>query len=295
MFNQGCAWEKHSVSHSSISSNHDSLLCIELRRPFHKYSKENEISKEYKASYNKKSIIEDFKRYRAWITLKLGFLLAFYNNKTALFPYGYHGKFQLFCIIMILFIFFFSLRLLAAHIFSYIRQVLIPVWSRLGRVIQTNFEMNIKRQPRKIVESVNAWGLWKCWSYSELAIAVRRGYYSGQFWMSVCRYRVANIDQVYIVSSQASTYIQLIEQLINSKPLKGNPYLTLGAFDFSLPLEGGLGWLRKNTPQTHRRKWKKLSQRAKSRMFSQCINFDHSSRILPNYSIEPPTHPFWRP
>ena len=107
MFNQGCAWEKHSVSHSSISSNHDSLLCIELRRPFHKYSKENEISKEYKASYNKKSIIEDFKRYRAWITLKLGFLLAFYNNKTALFPYGYHGKFQLFCIIMILFIYFF--------------------------------------------------------------------------------------------------------------------------------------------------------------------------------------------
>ena len=127
-----------------------------------------------------------------------------------------------------------------------------------------------------------------------LAIAVRRGYYSGQFWMSVCRYRVANIDQVYIVSSQASTYIQLMEQLINCKPLKRNPYLTLGAFDFSLPLEGGLGWLRKNTPQTHR-KWKKLSQRAKSRMFSQCINFDHSSRILPNYSIEPPTHPFWRP
>ena len=155
---------------------------------------------------------------------------------------------------MILFILF-SLRLLAAHIFSYIRQVLIPVWSRLGRVIQTNFEMNIKRQPRKIVQSVNVWGLWNCWSYSELAIAVRRGYYSGQFWMSVCRYRVANIDQVYIVSSQASTYIQLMEQLINSKPLKRNPYLTLGAFDFSLPLEGGLGWLRKNTQQTHR-KWK---------------------------------------
>ena len=81
------------------------------------------------------------------------------------------------------------------------------------------------------------------------------GYYSGQFWMRVCRYRVASIDQVYIVSSQASTYIQLIEQLINSKPLKRNPYLILGAFDFSLPLEGGLGWLRKNTPQTHR-KWK---------------------------------------
>ena len=81
------------------------------------------------------------------------------------------------------------------------------------------------------------------------------GYYSGQFWMRVCRYRVASIDQVYIVSSQASTYIQLIEQLINSKPLKRNPYLILGAFDCSLPLEGGLGWLRKNTPQTHR-KWK---------------------------------------
>ena len=78
---------------------------------------------------------------------------------------------------------------------------------------------------------------------TELAIAIRRGYYPGQFWMSVCRYRVASIDQVYIyiVSSQASTYIQLIEQLINSKPLKRNPYLTLGAFDFSLPLEGGLG------------------------------------------------------
>ena len=67
---------------------------------------------------------------------------------------------------------------------------------------------------------------------TELAIAVRRGYYSGQFWMSVCRYRVANIYQVYIVSSQAFTYIQLIEQLINSKPLRRNPYLTLGAFDF---------------------------------------------------------------
>ena len=71
-------------------------------------------------------------------------------------------------------------------------------------------------------------------------IAVLRGYYSGQFWMSVCRYGVANIDQVYIVSSKASTYTQLIEQLINSKPLKRNPYLTLGAFDFSLPLEEGL-------------------------------------------------------
>ena len=81
------------------------------------------------------------------------------------------------------------------------------------------------------------------------------GYYSGQFWMRVCRYRVASIDQVYIVSSQASTYIQLIEQLINSKPLKRNPYLTLGAFDFSLPLEGGHGWLRKFIAQTHR-KWK---------------------------------------
>ena len=76
---------------------------------------------------------------------------------------------------------------------------------------------------------------------TELAIAVRRVYNSVQFWVSVCRYRVANIDQVYIVSSQASTYIQLIEQLINSKPLKRNPYLTLGAFDFSLPFEGGLG------------------------------------------------------
>ena len=76
---------------------------------------------------------------------------------------------------------------------------------------------------------------------TELAIAIRRGYYSGQFWISVCRYRVASIDQVYIVSSQASTYIQLIEQLINSKPLKRNPYLILGAFDCSLPLEGGLG------------------------------------------------------
>ena len=76
---------------------------------------------------------------------------------------------------------------------------------------------------------------------TELAIAIRRGYYSGQFWISVCRYRVASIDQVYIVASQASTYIQLIEQLINSKPLKRNPYLTLGAFDFSLPLEGGHG------------------------------------------------------
>ena len=81
------------------------------------------------------------------------------------------------------------------------------------------------------------------------------GYYSSQFWMCVCRYRVASIDQVYIVSSQASTYIQLIEQLINSKPLKRNPYLTLGAFDFSLPLEGGHGWLRKFIAQTHR-KWK---------------------------------------
>ena len=60
---------------------------------------------------------------------------------------------------------------------------------------------------------------------------------------------------IYIVSSQASTYIQLIEQLINSKPLKRNPYLTLGAFDFSLPLEGGHGWLRKFIAQTHR-KWK---------------------------------------
>ena len=76
---------------------------------------------------------------------------------------------------------------------------------------------------------------------TELAIAIRRGYYSGQFWISVCRYKVASIDQVYIVASQASTYIQLIEQLINSKPLKRNPYLTLGAFDFSLPLEGGHG------------------------------------------------------
>ena len=76
---------------------------------------------------------------------------------------------------------------------------------------------------------------------TELAIAIRRGYYSGQFWISVCRYKVASIDQVYIVASQASTYIQLIEQLINSKPLKRNPYLTLGAFDFSLPQEGGLG------------------------------------------------------
>ena len=139
----------------------------------------------------------------------------------------------------------------------------------------------------------------KCLRFMKLLILQWTGYCGpsgvllSQFWMSVCRYRVANIDQVYIVSSQASTYIQLIEQLINSKPLKRNPYLTLGAFDFSLPLEGGLGWLRKNTPQTHR-KWKKLSQRAKSRMFSQCINFDHSSRILPNYSIEPPTHPFWR-
>ena len=95
------------MSHSSISSYHDSLLCIELRRPFHKYSKENEISKEYKASYNKKLIIEDFKRYSARITSKLGFL-KFYINKTALFPYGYHGKIQLLCIIMIPFIFFFS-------------------------------------------------------------------------------------------------------------------------------------------------------------------------------------------
>ena len=76
---------------------------------------------------------------------------------------------------------------------------------------------------------------------TELAIAIRRGYYSGQFWISVCRYKVASIDQVYIVASQASTYIQLIEQLINSKPLKRNPYLTLGAFDFSLPLEGEHG------------------------------------------------------
>ena len=76
---------------------------------------------------------------------------------------------------------------------------------------------------------------------TELAIAIRRGYYSGQFWINVCRYKVASIDQVYIVASQASTYIQLIEQLINSKPLKRNPYLILGAFDFSLPLEGGLG------------------------------------------------------
>ena len=93
------------MSHSSISCDHDLLLFIELRRPFHKYPKENEISKEYKASYNKKSIIEDFKRYSALITLKLGFL-TFYNNKTALFPYGYHGiKFQLLCIIMILFIY----------------------------------------------------------------------------------------------------------------------------------------------------------------------------------------------
>ena len=120
------------MSHSSISSYHDSLLCIELRRPFHKYSKENEISKEYKASYNKKLIIEDFKRYSARITSKLGFL-KFYINKTALFPYGYHGKIQLLCIIMIPFTFF-SLRLLAAHMFSCFR-----VFSRLGRAIQTNF------------------------------------------------------------------------------------------------------------------------------------------------------------
>ena len=131
MFNQGCAWEKHSLSHSSISSNHDSLLCIELRRPFHKYSKENEISKEYKASYNKKSIIEEFKRYRAWITLKPGFLI-FYNNKTALFPYGYHGKFQLLCIVMILFIFF--PRDCWQPIFQFLFQC-DPAWGVLSRQI----------------------------------------------------------------------------------------------------------------------------------------------------------------
>ena len=91
-----CLGEKFSVTHSSISSDHDSLLC--MRRPFIGIPKENEVSKEYKASYNKKLIIEDFKRYSTRITPKRVFLTFYKDIKTALFPDWYHGKIQLLCI-----------------------------------------------------------------------------------------------------------------------------------------------------------------------------------------------------
>lgn len=50
-------------------------------------SKENEISNEYKASYNKKLTIGNFKRYNIRISLKLGFL-AFYNDNNTMVKFN---------------------------------------------------------------------------------------------------------------------------------------------------------------------------------------------------------------
>ena len=82
---------------------------------------------------------------------------------------------------------------------------------------------------------------------------------------------------------------------MNSKPEKeksSNSFLILGAFSISLPLEGGVKWLRKNIPQTHL-KWKNSPSQLKD-VYSQDKNHYASSpitdRILPNYVyiIEPP-------